>query len=480
MDAHPVPNPRGLFCNRTLNLRSIRAVGYDMDYTLVHYRVEEWERRAYEHLQEKLAASGMPVAGLRFDPHAVIRGLVVDTERGNLIKANQFGFVKKALHGTRALDHAEQRQAYARTIVDLSEPRWAFLNTLFSLSEGCLYAQLVDLLDRQALAGPMGYAELYRLVRESTDQLHMEGRLKAEITADPARFVEREPETALALLDQKHAGKTLMLVTNSEWSYTAAMMSWAFDSFLPAGQTWRDLFDVVVVGARKPEFFTTRSPVFEVVTDEGLLRPVTGPLKPGIAYFGGSAARIERHLGVSGDEILYVGDHMFGDVHVSKSVLRWRTALVLRELEDELVAVEAFRADEAVLSARMVEKERMEDELCQLRLAVQRRRGGYAAGAHALARDTNDRMNDLKARLAALDLEIAPLARRAGELSNPVWGLLMRAGNDKSHLARQVERYADIYTSRVSNFLAATPWVYLRSRRGSLPHDPTGTASPSP
>ena len=30
---------RGVFCNRTLNLRSIRAIGYDMDYTLVHYHV---------------------------------------------------------------------------------------------------------------------------------------------------------------------------------------------------------------------------------------------------------------------------------------------------------------------------------------------------------------------------------------------------------------------------------------------------------
>jgi len=34
-----------------------------------------------------------------------------------------------------------------------------------------------------------------------------------------------------------------------------------------------------------------------------------------------------------------------------------------------------------------------------------------------------------------------------------------------------VERYADIYTGRVSNFLHHTPFVYLRSHRGSLPHD---------
>jgi 5'-nucleotidase len=54
----------------------------------------------------------------------------------------------------------------------------------------------------------------------------------------------------------------------------------------------------------------------------------------------------------------------------------------------------------------------------------------------------------------------------------------MRAGNDKSHLARQVERYADVYTSRVANFLSQTPYVYMRSLRGSLPHDPTVGPAP--
>ncbi|HEX6240839.1 MAG TPA: 5'-nucleotidase domain-containing protein, partial [Polyangiales bacterium] len=59
----------------------------------------------------------------------------------------------------------------------------------------------------------------------------------------------------------------------------------------------------------------------------------------------------------------------------------------------------------------------------------------------------------------------------AAELGSRRWGPLMRAGNDKSRLAFQMERYADIYTSRVSNFLLSTPFVYLRSPRGSLPHD---------
>ena len=70
-----------------------------------------------------------------------------------------------------------------------------------------------------------------------------------------------------------------------------------------------------------------------------------------------------------------------------------------------------------------------------------------------------------------LDAKISPLAKASGEMGNPTWGPLMRAGNDKSLFARQVERYADVYTSRVSNFLSATPFAYLRAARGSLPHD---------
>lgn len=471
---NPVLEPgRGIYCNRTLNLRSIKAIGYDMDYTLVHYRVEVWERRAYEYLKQKFLQKGWPVEKLQFDPGAVVRGLVIDTEKGNLLKVNRFGFVKRALHGTRPLSFDEMTQGYTRTIVDLSERRWYFLNTLFSISEGCLYAQLVDLLDSKQLPGVMGYQELYRQVQETLDATHVEGNLKADIIANPDAYVFPDPETALALLDQKHAGKRLMLITNSEWSYTQPMMSFSFDRHLPKGMTWRDLFDVVIVSARKPEFFTSRSPFFEVATSEGLLRPhAYGPLKPGTAYLGGSARELEKSLGLSGDEILYVGDHMFGDVHFTKSVLRWRTALILRELEDEVRELERFAPTEARIAELMEEKEALEAQANQLRVVQQRRRDGYSPVEGPPMEHVGAKLQELRTKLTALDAALGPLAKSAGELVNPTWGLLTRAGNDKSHLARQVERYADIYTSRVSNFLHATPFVYLRSRRGSLPHDP--------
>lgn len=473
---HPpeaIPSERGVFCNRTLNLRSIEAIGYDMDYTLVHYHVEAWERRAYEYLQKIFTARGWPVGHLRFDPGLIERGLVVDTEQGNIVKANRFGFVKRALHGTRLLSFAEQRDLYARTIVDISAPRWSFLNTLFELSRGCFYAQTVELLDQRKLPEVLGYAELYDLVRKTLDEAHMEGRVKAEIVADPDRFVVLDPETPLTLLDQRYAGKKLILITNSPWLYTLRMMSYTFDRFLPDGMSWRDLFDIVIVGARKPSFFTGDSPFFEIATEDGLLRPAAGPPVLGGAYLGGNALELEQSLGLTGDEILYIGDHMSADVHVSKNVLRWRTALILRELEEEIQAASFFRPTEARLATLMDEKEDVEADLCQARVALQRLKSGYDSPPALSEEALTTKIAELQARVAALDQTIAPLARAASELNNSLWGLLMRTGNDKSLLAYQMERFADVYTSRVSNFLAVTPFGYLRSQRGSLPHDPS-------
>jgi len=134
---HPHPAPeREIFCNRTLNLRAIEAVGYDMDYTLIHYKEEAWEQRAYEHLRRSFVEQGWPVEQLRFDPEMMERGLVLDIELGNILEANRFGFVKQACHGTARLPLKELREAYARTMVELAKPRYVFLNTLFSLSEG--------------------------------------------------------------------------------------------------------------------------------------------------------------------------------------------------------------------------------------------------------------------------------------------------------------------------------------------------------
>jgi len=469
----PVPPGRQIYSNRTLNLRTIRAIGYDMDYTLVHYRADVWEQRVYDRLKEHLVADGWPVAELDFDPDLVIRGLVIDSELGNIVKANRFGYVMRAAHGTRAMTFDEQRKVYRHTPVDLSEPRFFFLNTLFSLSASCLYAQLVDLHDHHVFAEVHGYEDLFRQVLARLDETHIEGSLKADIMADPEPYIVLDPQAPLALLDQLRAGKRLMLISNSEWPYAQKIMSYAYDRYLAPGRTWRDLFELVIVGARKPGFFSYNLPLFSIADEEvGLLQPVAGPVPGPGAYLGGDATKVEEYLGLSGAAILYVGDHIFADVKMSKSSLRWRTALILRELEEELTAVESFREAEKVLIGLMAEKVSLEAAHSRTRLALQRLHQGYGEQPEESTEELEAEIARLRSETEELDGRIAPLAREASELENPSWGALLRAGNDKSHLARQIERSADVYTSRVSNFLFATPFAYLRSRRGTMPHDP--------
>jgi 5'-nucleotidase len=472
IDPSLVPLERRVWCNRTLNLRSIRAIGYDMDYTLVHYRTGEWERAAFERALGPLKRRGWPVDGLVFDPASVIQGLAFDLELGNLVKATRFGYVIRAHHGTRPLSFDEQRTAYSGTFVDLSDSRWQFMNTLFSLSEANLFAQLVDLLDAGKLGATLGYRDLHRVLASALDEAHNLSELKARIMADPDRFVELDPDLPLTLLDQKMAGKRLLLITNSDWAYTRAMMSYSFDRALPAGKKWRELFDLIIVDARKPGFFS-RSQASYLVTDEeqGLLKPHRGLLEAGRVYEGGDAQLVESSLNLSGGEILYVGDHLFGDVHVSKEMLRWRTGLILREIEPELIAMEKARGSDAELRSLMAKKTELDARLALLRLAKQRAQFRYGPAPAGKGEDLDAGIRRITEESQEMDSRIAPLAKASGEMGNLTWGPLMRAGNDKSLFARQVERYADVYTSRVSNFLAQTPFTYLRAARGSLPHD---------
>ena len=462
-----LPASRGLFCNRTLNLRGVRAIGYDMDYTLIHYFVDEWERAAFEHAREVLAVQGWPVAGLTFDPNAFTLGLTFDLELGNLVKATRFGYTVRAQHGARVLSFRDLRDTYYGTVVELGEDRFEFMNTLFELSRASLWCQLVELHDHSPLPGISSYAHLYRAIDAALGTVHTDGSLKAAIVAEPERFVDLDPGLVPTLRDQRLAGKQLLLITNSEWSYTQFMMSWSFDRFVPEGETWRDLFDVVIVAAAKPRFFSEVGPIYQVVDERrGLLEPHFGPLEPGTVYHGGNARMVEQSLGHDPSQFLYVGDHLFGDVHVTKDILRWRTALIARELEAEVDAADAFRDESHALRDLMAQKVRREREHSRLRMA--RRHKVVAEEPHA---EIDAAVEAAAAAVAEIDERIAPLARAATEQGNVIWGPLMRAGVDKSLFARQVEKYADVYTSRVSNFRAETPYGYLRAARGSLPHD---------
>mmetsp|Transcript_9338 Transcript_9338/g.14729 ORF Transcript_9338/g.14729 Transcript_9338/m.14729 type:complete len:773 (+) Transcript_9338:291-2609(+) len=478
----PAQPQRAVFCSRTINLGAVKCIGYDMDYTLIHYNIIEWEGRAYHYAKENLRQVGFPVDDLVFDPELVCRGIIIDKQLGNLIKVDRFGYVRRALHGTNRLTQSKTSEVYGRLLVDLRESRWVFLNTLFSVSEACLYTQLVEKLDAGKLqveditgqGTKLTYSQLFNAVSTALFKAHVEGRLKTDVMNDPDRYVEFDPDLPLTLLDQKHAGKKLALVTNSDWEYTRRMMTQVMDRFLPHGMTWRDLFDVVMVSSRKPAFFSQKMPLYEIVTEDGMMREKF-KLKEGRIYSGGSASMVETLFDCSADQIMYIGDHIFTDVNVANKIMRWRTALIVREIEEEVVAMDRGRAQTRELQDLIKKREQCSNIVNHVRTELNR----YHSNGRSVSTMVNpeneaelqDTLGKLLSTMNEYDKQIAPLMYKDGGHFNKYWGYLSRGGfGGKSHLMRQVEKYADVYTSRVANFLRYTPYHYFRSSTQSLAH----------
>ena len=61
-----------------------------------------------------------------------------------------------------------------------------------------------------------------------------------------------------------------------------------------------------------------------------------GPIELGKVYSGGSCDVFTQLIGAKGRDVLYVGDHIFGDILKSKKKRGWRTFLVIPELQREL------------------------------------------------------------------------------------------------------------------------------------------------
>lgn|SRR6218665_525440 len=52
--------------------------------------------------------------------------------------------------------------------------------------------------------------------------------------------------------------------------------------------------------------------------------------------FAGSCDVFSELIGAKGKDVMYIGDHIFGDILKSKKIRGWRTFLVIPELAQEL------------------------------------------------------------------------------------------------------------------------------------------------
>jgi hypothetical protein len=208
------------------------------------------------------------------------------------------------------------------------------------------------------------------------------------------------------------------------------------------------------------------------------------PRRLGAIFQGGCYRHLHAMLGVaSGSQVLYVGDHIYGDIVRSKKTLGWRTALVVPELAAELRVRAASRGATEEFRALRCRRDALDDELQRLEWAL--RSGGaraaaaaQGAAAAAAGGDDAEAARVLGARIAALREERDALRElhRAALRSyhatfHEVWGQLMKTGYSNSRFASQVERFACLYTSHVGNLLAYSPDKSYRKAEDALPHE---------
>ena len=77
----------------------------------------------------------------------------------------------------------------------------------------------------------------------------------------------------------------------------------------------------------------------------------------------------------------------------------------------------------------------------------------------------------IRGKLRQIEAEVTAMERRIDLRFHPYWGSLLKEGAEQSSFGKQVDDYACLYTSRVSNFLAYSPQQTFRSPRDVMAHE---------
>ncbi len=467
-----------IFVNRALNFANIKMVGFDMDHTLAAYK-HEFEALAFRETLKKFIEHGYPeeLIQLKFKAEFLKRGLLVDRERGNLLKVDGHKYVKEAYHGHRQLTKDERHQLYNAQSYKAQE--FLSVDTFFALSEVQLFVEIVEFVSKNPGRIKKNFTEIYADLRKFIDDSHADGSIKEKVIADPARYIEKDPELSSALVRLLDANKSLFLLTNSHYGYTEQVMSYILDGATDEYPAWRDYWDVIIVGASKPGFFVGNQAFYEVIPDTEYLKTHRGPLHPYSIYHGGNAKLFEQLTGYLGDEILYVGDHIFGDINRSKASLNWRTMLVVEELSQELPIIKSQGPVFKQIGDLLLEKEKIDHESMDLssQLALLAKKARFPRpedDGEALWKrkiKLEEKLEKVRVLQEQLSYKIKALIRKREADVHPIWGELMKVGLEKSRFAGQVLQHACLYSSRASNLRFYSPYKKFLSFHDTMPHD---------
>jgi len=467
----PLPERR-IFTNRNIKLSKIKALGFDLDFTLAQYKQAPLDELTMKlTLSDLVGKYGYPesILSVPFVEAFAIRGLVIDTELGNVLKMDKFKYVSLAYHGLQQVSAEDRRRFYADEKVNFQNGRFRAVDTLFELEETYLFSAVMDHLERK-LNLDVDYKKLFNDIRNTVDLKHRDGSLKNEIMAHPEHYLVDDPLLITALHRFFTTGKILFVVTNSEPVYSQFVLDYLFRNAGPFFGDWRDCFKLVCCDSRKPLFFGKGRPV--KVHQEA----------PSHIFSGGNINYVENCIGCTGDEILYVGDHIYGDILKSKRSTSWRTCMIVPELADQIQAEFDVREKIRVLEENQRRFRDLSMSFQHLSNQIQLLHQFKETEADDLGQEQLTRLDSevvkINRQLEHNDSELSKilyesrnLRREISKRFNPYWGRLFKTGDQLSAFAEQIRDYACLYTSAISNFSFYPSQSYLRSTVSPMPHE---------
>ncbi len=462
------PIEKRIFTNRNLKLKGIKAVGFDMDYTLAKYRSPEIEQLTFKKSVEKLVyGKHYPKQLLEFDyqENFAIRGLIFDIKYGNILKTNKFRYVKRVYHGFQKYSKKERKKLYTNKKLDLSSECYRAVDTLFEIPETYLFAKLVDFFDKSSVKSQSSsYKWLYDDIRWAVDMVHRDGTLKNIIREKPDKYIIKNELLPLALNHFRKNGRKLFIVTNSDYNYTTFVLEFLL------GKNFRDYFDIIIYSSSKPEFFTKREP-FKIISEGSCFEAERGNI-----YL------LENKLGVYGDSILYVGDHIYGDMLKTKQTSAWRTMMIIPELTEQLKTKQMLKEDSKKLIKLFELKNRTNRQLDktieELNKLIKEKEDEFDNLNIQMIKEIDSRIEKLTVEQNKLNLKLTELLTKIRELEekidkayNPYFGDIFKEQNELSLFGDQVLDFACTYTSDLTNILYYSPTEYFHTPVQLMPHD---------
>ncbi|XP_051914015.1 5'-nucleotidase domain-containing protein 2 [Hippocampus zosterae] len=444
-------NSSAIYANNEVSLAEVDIYGFDYDYTLALYS-NALNTMIYNTARDFLIEHfKYPEGILNYDyiPNFAARGLHYDIQKGLLMKIDAFHYIQPGTvyRGLSPVPDEEVLKLYGGTYhipLQLDSgfygkgPKVKQFMDIFSIPEMTLLAVANDFF----ITNDIDYdpVHLSKDVSEAIGMVHLKGFMYKWIMQDLDKFILRGDETDAVLHRLVSHGKKLFLITNSPFSFVDKGMTHM------VGKEWRDFFDVIIVQADKPHFFTDCVKPFRRLDGNGDLRwEKISSLDKGHIYKQGNLFDFLRLTGWRGSKVLYFGDHLYSDLADLTLRHGWRTGAIVPELEHE---------------TKVVSTERYSVSLTWLQ-----------ALTGLMERLQTHRDPDSKQVLDEWQKERDELRVMTKNLFNPQFGSIFRTCHNPTYFSRRLSRFSDLYMASLSCLLNYDPSHTFYPRRTPLQHE---------